>query len=190
MRAGFKVEDFARAHPGGALGRKLLTRVEDIMRTGSDLPIVERGATLAQAVVEMSGKGMGMTAVVGAGGTVAGIFTDGDLRRCLDRVRDVNATPITDVMTRTPRLIEASRLAIDCVETMEAPPKVSQLLVVDGGGRARRRAAPPRPVPRPRGMNDPHAHCVRCPQRGAGRAWDGPARGHDHDRAAPVTCAC
>ena len=132
---GFKVEDFARAHPGGALGRKLLTRVEDIMRIGSDLPIVERGATLAQAVVEMSGKGMGMTAVVGAGGTVAGIFTDGDLRRCLDRVRDVNATPITEVMTCTPRLIEASRLAIDCVETMEAPPKVSQLLVVDGGGR-------------------------------------------------------
>jgi len=132
---GFKVEDFARAHPGGALGRKLLTRVEDIMRTGRELPIVNSGATLAQAVVEMSGKGMGMTAVVNAGGTVAGIFTDGDLRRCLDRVRDVSATPIADVMTRTPRLIEASRLAIDCVDVMEAPPKVSQLLVVDASGR-------------------------------------------------------
>jgi arabinose-5-phosphate isomerase len=132
---GFRVEDFARSHPGGALGRKLLTRVEDVMRTGADLPIVERGATLAQAVVEMSGKGMGMTAVVDTAGTIAGIFTDGDLRRCLDRVRDITATPIAEVMTRTPRTIEAARLAIDCVEAMETPPKVSQLLVVDAGGR-------------------------------------------------------
>ncbi|MEO5765559.1 MAG: KpsF/GutQ family sugar-phosphate isomerase [Casimicrobiaceae bacterium] len=132
---GFEVEDFARAHPGGALGRKLLTRVADIMRTGHELPIVGADATLAQAVVEMSGKGMGMTAIVDAAGRIGGIFTDGDLRRCLDRVRDINATQVTDVMTRTPRIIEASRLAIDCVETMEAPPKVSQLLVVDGAGR-------------------------------------------------------
>ncbi|MEP7275632.1 MAG: KpsF/GutQ family sugar-phosphate isomerase, partial [Betaproteobacteria bacterium] len=132
---GFEVEDFARAHPGGALGRKLLTRVADIMRTGHELPIVGADATLAQAVVEMSGKGMGMTAIVDAAGRIGGIFTDGDLRRCLDRVHDINATQVTDVMTRTPRIIEASRLAIDCVETMEAPPKVSQLLVVDGAGR-------------------------------------------------------
>ena len=132
---GFEVEDFARAHPGGALGRKLLTRVVDIMRTGRDLPIVPAAATLAQAIVEMSGKGMGMTAVVDAQGAIAGIFTDGDLRRCLDRVHDITGTPISAVMTRTPRIIEASRLAIDCVETMETPPKVSQLLVVDPAGK-------------------------------------------------------
>ena len=132
---GFEVEDFARAHPGGALGRKLLTRVADIMRSGRDLPIVGTDATLAQAIVEMSGKGMGMTAVADPGGGIAGIFTDGDLRRCLDRVTDINGTPVAAVMTRTPRVIEAARLAIDCVEAMETPPKVSQLLVVDASGR-------------------------------------------------------
>ena len=132
---GFSIEDFARSHPGGALGRRLLTRVSDIMRTGRDLPIVTHDATLAQAIVEMSGKGMGMTAVVDADCRIAGIFTDGDLRRCVDRVRDITATSIVDVMTRSPRTIEASQLAIDCVETMETPPKVSQLLVVDAAGR-------------------------------------------------------
>ena len=132
---GFSTEDFARSHPGGALGRKLLTRVSDIMRTGRDLPTITLGATLAQAIVEMSGKGMGMTAVVDDGSRIAGIFTDGDLRRCLDHVRDISATPIASVMTRTPRMIDATRLAIDCVELMETPPKVSQLLVVDAANR-------------------------------------------------------
>ncbi len=75
---------------------------------------------------------MGMTAIVDADGRVAGIFTDGDLRRCLDRVRDVAAARVADVMTRTPRTIAAETLAIDCVDVMESPPKVSQLLVVDG----------------------------------------------------------
>ena len=132
---GFSTEDFARSHPGGALGRKLLTRVSDIMRTGRDLPTITLRATLAEAIVEMSGKGMGMTAVVDEGSRIAGIFTDGDLRRCLDHVRDISATPIVSVMTRTPRLIDATRLAIDCVELMETPPKVSQLLVVDAANR-------------------------------------------------------
>jgi arabinose-5-phosphate isomerase len=132
---GFSTEDFARSHPGGSLGRRLLTRVSDVMRSGRDLPTVPATATLAQAIVEMSGKGMGMTAVVGNDGRIAGIFTDGDLRRCLERVRDVANTPIVAVMTRTPRTIEASRLAIDCVDLMETPPKVSQLLVVDAAGR-------------------------------------------------------
>ena len=132
---GFSTEDFARSHPGGALGRKLLTRVSDIMRTGRDLPTITLGATLAEAIVEMSGKGMGMTAVIDDESRVAGIFTDGDLRRCLERVRDISATPIATVMTRTPRLIDATRLAIDCVELMETPPKVSQLLVVDAANR-------------------------------------------------------
>jgi arabinose-5-phosphate isomerase len=128
---GFSTEDFARAHPGGTLGRRLLTRVSDVMRSGDELPTVPVTATLADAVVEMSGKGMGMTAVVDPAGRVAGIFTDGDLRRCLPRIRDAATLPIGDVMTRSPRTILPTRLAIDCVELMETAPKVSQLLVVD-----------------------------------------------------------
>src|SRR5438067_4444719 len=98
---GFSVEDFARAHPGGSLGRRLLTHVRDVMRSGRDLPEVGVDATLGEAVVEMSGKGMGMTAGVEGQRRIAGVFTDGDLRRCLDRVRDVKAVKIADVMTRT-----------------------------------------------------------------------------------------
>jgi arabinose-5-phosphate isomerase len=129
---GFSVEDFARSHPGGTLGRRLLTRVRDVMRTGVALPMVAADASLAEAVVEMSGKGMGMTAVVDAEQRVAGIFTDGDLRRSLGPVRDFSAARVAELMTRNPRTIAADLLAIDCVELMETPPKVSQLLVVDG----------------------------------------------------------
>ena len=118
------------------------------MRTGAALPVSPVTATLADAIVEMSRKGMGMTAIVDADGRIAGIFTDGDLRRCLDRVRDVAAVTVGDVMTRHPRTVRPEQLAVDCVETMEAPPKVSQLLVVDGHGAAGRRAAPARPLPR------------------------------------------
>jgi len=128
---GFSVEDFARSHPGGSLGRRLLTHVSDVMRTGKEIPVVPQDAMLAAAVVEMSGKGMGMTAVVDAQGRVAGIFTDGDLRRCLARVRDFGAARVAEVMTANPRTIGADRLAIDCVELMETAPKVTQLLVVD-----------------------------------------------------------
>ena len=128
---GFSVEDFARAHPGGSLGRRLLTHVSDVMRTGAAIPAVPLDATLAAAVVEMSGKGMGMTVVVDAQNRVAGIFTDGDLRRCLSRVRDLSAARVAELMTKTPRTIAPERLAIDCVELMETPPKVTQLLVVD-----------------------------------------------------------
>ena len=131
---GFSMETFARAHPGGALGRRLLTRVRDVMRTGGDLPVVDADATLAAAVVEMTGKGMGMTAVTHADGIVAGIFTDGDLRRCVERVGNLTRAKVASVMTRTPRTIDADALAIDCVERMETPPKVSQLLVVDSRG--------------------------------------------------------
>ena len=131
---GFSAEDFARSHPGGSLGRRLLTRVSDVMRSGTALPLSAIDATLRDAIVEMSRKGMGMTVVVDAAGHVAGIFTDGDLRRCLDRVRDVGAVPVTEVMTRTPRTIRPEQLAVDCVEVMEAAPKVSQLLVVDAAG--------------------------------------------------------
>jgi len=128
---GFSVEDFARAHPGGSLGRRLLTHVRDVMRSGSAVPTVPIEATLTAAVVEMSGKGMGMTAVVDGAGRVAGIFTDGDLRRCIARVTDFGAARVADLMTKTPRMIGPERLAVDCVELMETPPKVTQLLVVD-----------------------------------------------------------
>ena len=128
---GFSVEDFARSHPGGPIGRRLLTRVRDVMVSGSALPIVAIDSTLAEAVVTMSGKGMGMTAVADADGRVAGIFTDGDLRRCLDRVRDLANVGVREVMTKDPRAIGPERLAIDCVELMEAVPKVTVLLVVD-----------------------------------------------------------
>jgi len=131
---GFSIEDFARSHPGGALGRRLLTHVRDVMRSGSELPIVGREASLGDAVVEMSGKGMGMTAIVDAEGRVEGIFTDGDLRRCLDRVHDMSTVKVATVMTKSPRTIDPDRLAIDCVELMETPPKVTQLLVTDGRG--------------------------------------------------------
>lgn len=129
---GFSVEDFARSHPGGSLGRRLLTHVSDVMRSGAEVPAVSLLATLADAVVEMSGKGMGMTAVIDAEKRVEGIFTDGDLRRCLAGVGDFRTVPVADLMTRQPRSISPDRLAIDCIELMEAPPKVTQLLVVDG----------------------------------------------------------
>jgi len=128
---GFSVEDFARSHPGGSLGRKLLTHVRDVMRTGAALPTVPLTATFADAIVEMSGKGMGMTAVIDQDRHVAGIFTDGDLRRCLPKIRDFGTASVAELMTAHPRTIGPDRLAIDCVELMEQPPKVSQLLIVD-----------------------------------------------------------
>lgn len=128
---GFSTEDFARSHPGGPLGRRLLTRVRDVMVSGEAVPRVGTGATLAQAVVAMTGKGMGMTTVVDDAGRVAGIFTDGDLRRCIERTRDLGGLMVADVMSRTPRTIGADRLAIDCVDLMEADPKVTVLLVTD-----------------------------------------------------------
>ena len=131
---GFSVEDFARSHPGGSLGRRLLTRVSDVMRTGAAVPRIPQTATLAEAIVEMSTKGMGMTIVTADGGAVAGIFTDGDLRRCLGHGGDPMRRHVADVMTRTPRIIDADRLAADCVLLMETPPKVTQLVVVDQAG--------------------------------------------------------
>jgi arabinose-5-phosphate isomerase len=131
---GFSVEDFARSHPGGALGRRLLTRVADVMRTGAAVPRVHGRATLAEAIVEMTGKGMGMTIVADDGGRVAGIFTDGDLRRCLGRGGAAMSDAVASVMTRMPRTIGADRLAADCVVLMETAPKVTQLVVVDASG--------------------------------------------------------
>jgi len=131
---GFTMQDFARSHPGGTLGRRLLTHVRDIMRSGPDVPIVGSGATLEEALAEMSAKGMGMTAVVDAGGAIVGIFTDGDLRRCLPGMRDVGAVGVAGVMSRSPRTMRPDRLAIDCIELMETPPRVTQLLIADERG--------------------------------------------------------
>jgi len=128
---GFTRDEFAAAHPGGALGRKLLTHVRDVMRTGTDAPRVGHGATLMEGVLEMSRGRMGMTAVLDDGGRVIGIFTDGDLRRALEKGVDLRVARITDVMTRAPRTIGPEKLAAEAVEIMERF-KVNQLVVVDG----------------------------------------------------------
>ena len=127
---GFGADDFARSHPGGSLGRRLLTHVSDVMRTGDDVPRVGEGVTLVDALREMTRKRMGMTAVVDRGGRVVGIFTDGDLRRALERSVDLRSASLGDVMTREPRTIQAGKLAVEAVEMMERH-KINQLLVVD-----------------------------------------------------------
>jgi arabinose-5-phosphate isomerase len=131
---GFDADDFARSHPGGALGRRLLTHVRDVMRTGGAIPSVGAAATLAEAIIEITGKGMGMCAVLDAGHSVLGIFTDGDLRRCLSKVRDFANARVTDYMTREPRAIGPDQLAVDAVSLMEQY-RISQLLVVDADRR-------------------------------------------------------
>ncbi|WP_126286449.1 arabinose 5-phosphate isomerase KdsD [Burkholderia stagnalis] len=130
---GFGSEDFARSHPGGALGRRLLTYVRDVMRTGDEVPLVGLDATLSDALFQITAKRMGMTAVVGADGKVAGIFTDGDLRRVLERDGDFRKLPIADVMTRQPRTIGPDHLAVEAVELMERH-RINQMLVVDADG--------------------------------------------------------
>jgi arabinose-5-phosphate isomerase len=130
---GFGAEDFARSHPGGALGRRLLTHVSDVMRQGEAVPSVPRGAPMAQAVLEISRKGMGMTAVLDAGGSVAGILTDGDLRRTLERGVDIRTTVVDQVMTAAPRTVRPAQLAVDAVRLMEEH-RISQVLVVDAQG--------------------------------------------------------
>ncbi len=130
---GFGSEDFARSHPGGALGRKLLTRVRDVMRTGDALPTVSLQATLADAVLEMSKKRMGMTAVVDAAGRVAGMFTDGDLRRALERTDNFRATRVADVMTVSPRTIGEEALAAEAAHLMDSH-DINQLLVASSDG--------------------------------------------------------
>ena len=130
---GFGAEDFARSHPGGALGRRLLTHVRDVMRIGDDVPSVPDSAGFSEAMLEMSKKGMGMTAVLDAAGRVSGVFTDGDLRRTLAHADDIKAARIADIMTRNPRTIGPDKLAVEAVQIMEER-KVNQLLVVTGEG--------------------------------------------------------
>jgi arabinose-5-phosphate isomerase len=127
---GFSRDEFARSHPGGALGRKLLTHVRDVMRSGNDAPRVPDTATLSDAILEMSRGRMGITAILDHDERVIGIFTDGDLRRTLQKGADLHATPISSVMTRGPRTISPDKLAAEAVQIMEQH-KVNQLLVVD-----------------------------------------------------------
>jgi arabinose-5-phosphate isomerase len=128
---GFTADDFARSHPAGALGRRLLLHITDVMHAGDDIPAVGPDATVSEALVEMSLKRLGMTAVVDADQRLLGLYTDGDLRRSLDDdAVDLRATPIAKVMTRSPRTIHAGALAVEAAQLMEAH-KISGLLVVD-----------------------------------------------------------
>lgn len=129
----FTAEDFARSHPGGSLGRRLLLRVSDIMRTGSDVPMVTADTTLSAGLLEMSRKGLGLTAVVDAQDKPIGIFTDGDLRRCFERQINVMACSMQEVMHANPTTIRAQALAIEAVEMMEQR-KINGLLVVNEAG--------------------------------------------------------
>lgn len=127
---GFTAEDFAFSHPGGALGRRLLLKVENVMHAGDELPKVQRGTLLKDALLEMSRKGLGMTVVLEKDGKLAGIFTDGDLRRSLDRSIDVHTTLIDQVMTVHGKTARADMLAAEALKIMEDH-KISALVVVD-----------------------------------------------------------
>lgn len=116
---GFQPEDFARSHPGGSLGRRLLTHVRDVMRAGDRIPAVPDSATIADALLEMSRKGMGMTTVVDSKQRVVGIYTDGDLRRTLEHEADIKRASIAEVMTARPRTIGPDKMAAEAVELME-----------------------------------------------------------------------
>ena len=130
---GFRAEDFARSHPGGALGRKLLTLVRDVMRSGDALPTIGRSASLSEMVREMGAKGLGTVAIVGTGNQVLGIFTDGDLRRLVERGVDLRTLDAGEVMSRSPRTVAAHALAVDAVRLMEQH-RITSVLVVDESG--------------------------------------------------------
>ncbi len=131
---GFGADDFARSHPGGALGRRLLTHVSDVMRSGSAVPKVTEDALLADALMEMTRAGMGMTAIVDADQRIVGIYTDGDLRRSLASGCNFSTARVADVMSRGPRTIHPEALAVEAAEMMETR-RISQLLVADAAGR-------------------------------------------------------
>ena len=127
---GFTAEDFALTHPGGALGRRLLLRVSDLMVTGDGVPVVDPKASVAEAVVTMSEKRLGMTLV--GGGARPGIFTDGDLRRCLEKTGDLSSIAVGEVMTPEARTIGADSLAAEALAVMEGK-RITHLVAVDGG---------------------------------------------------------
>lgn len=130
---GFSEEDFARSHPGGHLGRRLLVHVRDIMRTGAAIPQVAPDASLSDGLLEMSRKGLGMTAVADAANRPVGIFTDGDLRRAFEKGINISGTSMQDVMHAEPASINPDQLAVEAVELMEER-KINALLVTDSQG--------------------------------------------------------
>ncbi|WHZ09944.1 MAG: D-arabinose-5-phosphate isomerase [Burkholderiaceae bacterium] len=131
---GFRAEDFARSHPGGALGRKLLTHVSDVMRTGTDVPRVTAATGFSDLMREMSAKGLGASAVADDTGQVLGIFTDGDLRRLIERGADLRHALARDVMHPDPVTIRADALAVDAADLMEQH-RITSVLVLDVDGR-------------------------------------------------------
>jgi len=131
---GFVAEDFARSHPGGALGRKLLTHVSDVMRTGADLPMVAPDTGFSEVMREMGRKGLGLAVIVDAETRVLGVFTDGDLRRQVEQGRDLRAVQARDVMHLAPKTIAPRALAVDAAELMESH-RITSILVVDADDR-------------------------------------------------------
>ena len=127
---GFSEDDFALSHPGGTLGRRLLLRVDDIMHTGEDIPKVNENATLGEALIEMSKKGLGVTSIVNNDGTVLGVFTDGDLRRTLDSGVDFKSCHVKDVMTKNGKEIPVNSLAASALALMETH-RINALVVID-----------------------------------------------------------
>ena len=132
---GFTADDFARSHPAGSLGRRLLLHITDVMHSGDGIPRVRAEASLSEALLEMSRKHLGLTAVVDADDRLLGLYTDGDLRRTLDDAAiDLRSTRIDAVMTRTPKSIGSDALAVEAARMMEDH-KINALLVVDAEGR-------------------------------------------------------
>ena len=131
---GFGPDDFARSHPGGSLGRRLLTHVRDVMRSGDSVPTIGPQTGVTDAILAMSRGGLGLVVIVGAAGDVLGIFTDGDLRRAFEKRIDLQAARIDSVMHAGPRTIGPDRLAVEAVEMMERY-RINALLVADGDGR-------------------------------------------------------
>lgn len=129
---GFTAQDFALSHPGGALGRQLLLKLDDIMHTGDALPVVAPDALVRDALLEISQKGLGMTAIVDQDGQMAGIFTDGDLRRILDKRVDIHSTQIGDVMTLNPTVTDPNMLAVEGLNLMQAKSINGLMLCQDG----------------------------------------------------------
>ena len=130
---GFKADDFARSHPGGALGRKLLTLVSDVMRSGDDVPAVLPTASFGELMQEMSRKGLGATAIVDADRKVLGVFTDGDLRRLVEKGLDLRQTTAAQAMHPGPRTLRADALAVEAADLMEKH-RITSVLVVDEAG--------------------------------------------------------
>jgi arabinose-5-phosphate isomerase len=131
---GFTADDFARSHPAGSLGRRLLIRISDLMHIGDQVPSVRSGSSVSDALIEMTRKGLGLTAVVDDGGTLLGVFTDGDLRRTLDDDQiDLRGTAVDAIMTTRAKTITSDKLAVEAARLMEDF-KIHALLVVDHGG--------------------------------------------------------